>query len=374
MPTKAMILLIDGARAEYLTPAYAPNLNRLAATPNSFAKLVTGQMPSVTNVNHASILTGTTPAINGINGNVFFDPATQTETFIESPQYLKVPTIFTKLAQQHLDSALLTVKGKIDQVFGTDATYRINAEAADSTLLTAIGASLPPEINSIASGQWVVKTAKQLIATKSPAFVYATTNDYVMHHYAPDQPEAQAFIRGIDEQLAAIHALEPARTIYVVADHGMQAKPTLLNLERLLATHDLTTHVVLPLADRYLKNHAYQESGTAYIYVPQAADLTTVKKVLQQTAGVEQVLTRQEAVTQYQLDAQRIGDLVVLGTSDTAFGLTPTPRLTNYPGRSHGSLHELTVPLFCITPTAMDATTFTRSRDIFSHLLTQFCG
>ncbi|WP_318766182.1 alkaline phosphatase family protein [Lactiplantibacillus carotarum] len=366
--TKAMVVLIDGASAEYLTSSAAPNINRLASQTAGFYQTVIAQLPSVTNVNHARILTGEFPDVNGINGNIFFDRASGEQTYIESPVYLNAPTIFTRLAQQHQTSALLTVKGKIDQVFGSDATYRFNAEKPDAAQLAAIDAQLPPDINSLASGQWVFATAQRLIQATSPDFVYATTNDFVMHHFAPETPEARQFIAGIDQTVAAIHALEPERTIFVTADHGMNAKPTLINLERWLAERQLTVNVLLPLADRYLKNHQYQESGTAYIYCHDAAQTSDVQRVLTQLPGVEQVLTKTEAVQQYHLAADRIGDLVVLANQDTAFGLQPESILHGYQGRSHGSRHELTVPLFCLTNQPVTPADYQTSRDIFTGL------
>lgn len=371
MHPKAMIILIDGAVADYLSPTAAPLLHQLVTTTRGFYRPVTGQFPTVTNVNHARILTGATPAENGINGNGFYDRATGTATFIESADFLTAPTLFTKLQQTGHTSALLTVKGKIDQVFGHDATYRINAEQPDAALLKTIGAPLPPDISSLHSGAWVVATARDLIATKSPDFVYATTNDYVMHHYAPDSPEANEFIALIDTQIAAIHALEPERTIYVTADHGMNPKPTLINLEKLLARHALSAHILLPLADRYLKNHQYQESGSAYLYADDH-DLPRIQAVLARTAGIQTVLTRAEACARYQLDPTRIGDLVAIATPDTAFGLQPAELLTDYQGRSHGSLAELTVPLFCLAPAPDDQTDYHTTSDIFDHLQTRF--
>jgi phosphonoacetate hydrolase len=46
------------------------------------------------------------------------------------------------------------------------------------------------------------------------------------------------------------------------------------------------------------------------------------------------------------LMASRIGDLMALGDKDTVFGELDDPK-ESFPGlRSHGSLHEIDVPLF----------------------------
>ena len=62
--------------------------------------------------------------------------------------------------------------------------------------------------------------------------------------------------------------------------------------------------------------------------------------------GVEDVLTRSEAVQRYHLMASRIGDLVVLGDRETVFGELDTEQEALPPEyRSHGSLDEMDVPL-----------------------------
>ena len=58
---KAMILVIDGCAPEYLMPQTAPGIYSLAAK-CGFAKTVECAMPSVTNVNHACILSCPLPA------------------------------------------------------------------------------------------------------------------------------------------------------------------------------------------------------------------------------------------------------------------------------------------------------------------------
>lgn len=368
MTQKSMIVLIDGAAPEYLTPELAPNLHRIMQETSGFYKVVEGQLPTVTNVNHARLLTGEYPEVNGINSNIFFDKTTGETAYIESPKFLKAPTYFNKFAQAGKTSALLTVKGKIDQIFGADATYRISAETPDEKLLAEIGAEMPPAINDAKAGKWVFETAKNLIAAKSPDFVYATTNDYVMHHFGPETQTAKEFITYIDEQIAAIHELEPDRVIYVTADHGMNAKPTLINVQFPLDAQGFHVSTLLPLADRYLANHQYQESGTVYIYVHEKSEIEAVSDFLKNYDGVERVMTKLEAAQEFHLDPDRIGDLVAVATKDVAFGEQDQEVLTGYTERTHGSLHELAVPLFGILPIGT-VDEYETSRDIFKHLV-----
>ena len=65
---KVLILVIDGCAPEYITPEFAPNIHRLAKQ-YGFVKTVKAVVPTVTNVNHASILSGKFPSETGMVGN-----------------------------------------------------------------------------------------------------------------------------------------------------------------------------------------------------------------------------------------------------------------------------------------------------------------
>ena len=62
--------------------------------------------------------------------------------------------------------------------------------------------------------------------------------------------------------------------------------------------------------------------------------------------GVEEVLTRQQAIERFHLPESRVGDLVVLADRISMFGDLERPFETlpaTY--RNHGSLYEMRVPL-----------------------------
>ena len=65
---KALIIAIDGCNPLYITEAAAPNIHRLARE-HGFAKTVEYVLPSVTNVNHAAILSGEWPEKTGVVDN-----------------------------------------------------------------------------------------------------------------------------------------------------------------------------------------------------------------------------------------------------------------------------------------------------------------
>jgi phosphonoacetate hydrolase len=97
--------------------------------------------------------------------------------------------------------------------------------------------------------------------------------------------------------------------------------------------------------DRYVAHHA-SLGGAAYIYFDSPAPMRDAIALLKQTRGVDHVFTQAQAAEQFRLMKDRIGDLLVLGARDTAFGdLQAIEESTTI--RSHGSLHESKVPILC---------------------------
>jgi phosphonoacetate hydrolase len=56
--------------------------------------LASGVMPSFTNPNNVSIMTGVTPAVHGIVGNYYFDAATKQEVMMTDPKLLRAQSLF----------------------------------------------------------------------------------------------------------------------------------------------------------------------------------------------------------------------------------------------------------------------------------------
>src|SRR5438445_84721 len=76
------------------------------------------------------------------------------------------------------------------------------------------------------------------------------------------------------------------------------------------------------------------------------ADAPLVREILAGTKGVERVLSREEAAREYRLMPSRIGDLIVWGDEHTIFGEMDMETETFSENlRSHGSTHELDIPL-----------------------------
>ncbi len=69
--TTTIVIMIDGLDPEYLEVCPAPRLEELARS--GFRLDVRGMMPSVTNVNNVSLVTGSYPETHGITSNYWLD-------------------------------------------------------------------------------------------------------------------------------------------------------------------------------------------------------------------------------------------------------------------------------------------------------------
>ena len=94
-----LMISIDGLRSKDVTDAPArgmklPNLRKLM-TDGAWADGVRDMLPSVTYPNHTTLVTGTSPALHGIAGNLTFDPLGKNmEGWYWYAEDVKVPSLF----------------------------------------------------------------------------------------------------------------------------------------------------------------------------------------------------------------------------------------------------------------------------------------
>ncbi|MDX1433127.1 MAG: alkaline phosphatase family protein, partial [Gammaproteobacteria bacterium] len=70
-------------------------------------------MPSFTNPNNLSIVTGVPPAVHGICGNYFYDPESDAEVMMNDPKFLRAGTILAAFANAGAKVAVVTAKDKL---------------------------------------------------------------------------------------------------------------------------------------------------------------------------------------------------------------------------------------------------------------------
>ena len=319
-------------------------------------------VPSFTNPNNLSIVTGAPPSVHGICGNYLFDTATGTEVMMNDPKWLRAPTILAALADAGKRCAVITAKDKLRRLLGHGMKgICFSSERANEATLTDNGITdvlslvgMPlPDVYSAELSEFVFRAGVALMQTRRPDVMYLSTTDYVQHKHAPGTRGANAFYGMMDRHLAELQAM--GCVIALTADHGMNAKTGMDGKPDVIYLQDLfdewlgasVARVILPITDPYVVHHGALGSF-ATVYLPSNADIRAIALRLSARRGVELVLTREEAALRFELPADRIGDLVVvserffvIGTSVARHDLSAL----DVPLRSHGGVSEQRVPL-----------------------------
>src|SRR5688572_6917291 len=112
-PGKPIVAVcLDGSSDEYLNAAMLhgqmPNLARMCLA--GTRALARAAMPTFTNVNNTSIVTGVPPSVHGIGGNFFYDERSGREVMMNSAEFLRAETIFPAAARAGRKVAVVTAK------------------------------------------------------------------------------------------------------------------------------------------------------------------------------------------------------------------------------------------------------------------------
>jgi len=380
-----VVVCVDGCEPDYVTQAIqagvAPFLKGMLERGGS--TIGDCVVPTFTNPNNMSIVTGVPPAVHGICGNYFLDPETGREVMMNDPAYLRVPTLLAAFADAGARVAAVTAKDKLRTLLGhrlkgicfsaEKADQATMASAGIDQVLTLVGMPVP-SVYSADLSEFVFAAGARLLETRALDLMYLSTTDYVQHKCAPGTPEANRFYAMMDGYLARMDAA--GAVIALTADHGMSPKtdaagqPRVLYLQQLLDASPALegSRVILPITDPYVVHHgALGSFATVYLRDPRAA--SAAAELLRARPGIELVLPRDEAADRFELPPERIGDLVVIGDHLTVLGTSEAHHdLTGLtvPLRSHGGLSEQKVPLLFNRPlVGVDPLRRLRNFDVF---------
>ena len=347
MSRTTVIITIDGLDPQYLAVCDAPNMRELGR--RGFHKTGRCMMPSVTNVNNVSIVTGEYPSDHGISSNYRLVRETGEGIYMESGDYILSETFFQRARRLGARTILSTSKDKLRTLLSDGADLAISSERAPDWAVESVGT--PPPIYSLEVNGWTIRAANHAMKLQPADIVYISTTDFAMHTYAPDEPESQQHIKILDDAIGELVESHSDVTLFITADHGMSPKSRMVDLSGVLEREGIRAESVPIIKDRYVVHHN-NLGGCMFIYFEGGPSDRTDEavQILTDTDGVERVYNRQEAADELRLNYDRIGDLVVTAAAETVFGPSEIGDSWNDTGagrglRSHASAHERDIPI-----------------------------
>lgn len=384
-----VVVCLDGSEPGYIEAAIAralaPNFARLMQRGANLKAL--SAIPSFTNPNNISIITGAPPAVHGIAGNYFYDPASGQEVMMNDPRFLRAETILAGFHAAGARVAVVTAKDKLRTLLGhglamdSGRAVAFSAERADEAtarengiggVLELVGMA-PPDVYSAALSEFVFAAGVRLLERFRPHLMYLSTTDYVQHKAGPDTKLANEFYAMIDRYVGRLDAM--GVVLALTADHGMNDKhlpdgsPDVLYLQDWFDARIQpgSARVILPITDPYVKHHGALGSF-ATVYLPADADIDGLIAALAATDGLTLALSREEACRRFELPPDRVGEIVVLSGRNKVLGTSVGRHdlsALDEPLRSHGGLDEQTVPMILNRAVAVPQERRLRNFDVF---------
>jgi len=370
-PAKPVVVVcIDGSEPDYIEQAIAagvmPWMKKIVEQQGSDLRAHC-VVPSFTNPNNISIVTGVPPVVHGICGNFYYDKDNDREVMMNEPELLRTPTIFKAFQDRGAKIAIVTAKDKLRRLLGNElkmgkgGAICFSSEKSDQVtleengidnVLDMVGMEVP-SVYSAELSEFIFAAGVKLMESVRPDLMYLSTTDYIQHKFAPGSDGANSFYAMMDSYWAQLDAL--GAVIALTADHGMNAKhdaagePNIIYLQdemdRLLSPG--AARVILPITDPYVVHHGALGSY-ATVYLPDGADADQLKMQLSDIDGIDAVYGNQEGCARFDLAQDRMGDLILVSSKHVVIGTTADRHDLSgldVPLRSHGGVTEQVVPL-----------------------------
>jgi phosphonoacetate hydrolase len=380
-----VVICVDGCDPEYLDRGIPEGI---FPTIGSFRRegylgVAQAVVPTFTNPNNVSIVTGAPPAVHGIAGNYYLDRASGREIMMTDESLMRSETILALMARAGVTTAAVTAKDKLRKLLGRNLDgICCSSECAGPEIEAMVGRGRP-DMYSADLSLFVLDAGLALLERGKARLLYLSLSDYVQHAHAPGAREADAFNREIDDRVRRF--VELSAVVGLIADHGMNDKalpngqPNVIFLEDELNRHfgAKAVRVICPITDPFVRHHGALGSFVR-VYAQDSTQIPALMAASAQLPGVALVLDASNAAQRFELPLDREGDFIVLGDANTAIGAARAEHdlsgLAGHRLRSHGGLSEQRVPFILSRPLTLEyrdvaATRRLRNYDIFDFAL-----
>ena len=369
-----VVVCIDGGDPAYieqgLKDGILPNIEKFMR--EGYSGIANGTVPSFTCPNNMSLITGAPPSVHGISGNYYLNENGEA-VVMTGPELLRSPTILATFANAGAKVVSITAKDKLRKQLGkgldlSRGNVSFSSEFASQCTLEENGIAnvlelvgMPqPDMYSMDLSLFVLEAGIKLLERDQPELLFLSLTDYIQHKYAPGDEVSNTFYKRLDDAFGRLSEL--GAVVALTADHGMNDKSLPDGTPKVIYLQDMldhvfgqgTTQVICPITDAFVRHHG---ALGGFVRIWMRDTKLTVQEVIakvKEIEGVELALTKDEACLQFELPADREGDVVVIGDAGTVIGASVSDHdlsnLNDARLRSHGAVAEARVPFILNRP------------------------
>jgi len=322
-----------------------PHLTQFAKR-GSMSK-ISPAFPAVTCTAQSDYLTGERPSVHGIVGNGWYDRAlSEVHFWKQSNRLVQAPKVWDKLHQR-------SNKLRIANLFwwynmGTQADISVTPRPnylADGGKVFDI-ATYPYEIKNslkadlgefpfknfwgpaagLASSKWIARAAQWIEQNQKPDLnlIYLPHLDYDLQRFGPNSPQARQAKIDIDNLVGELIDFFEKRgvEILILSEYAITEVNQVVPLNRVLRKHGLLkvkNELGTEILDTFNSQaFAVVDHQVAHVVVQDESKRDEVRKILENTDGVEKVLDS-AAQKNLKLSHDRSGDFVVVAKKNAWF-------------------------------------------------------
>jgi phosphonoacetate hydrolase len=365
-----VVIVVDGFDPAYLQHGFANGtlLRMQSFEQSGFVGIADCSIPSTTNTNNTSIVTGVPPAMHGINGNYYLDATTGSEIMITDARLLRCETILGAMSGAGVKTAVITAKDKLLKIlahkmigihFSSEYAHKANLQDNKIDNVEALVGRPQPDQYSADLSLFVLDAGVKIMSAHRPDLMYLSTSDYVQHKHAPGEPEADAYHQAVDNIIGKL--IDLGATVAITADHGMADKSNPDGTPRVIYLEDElnarfgagSVRVICPIADPFVRHHGAL-GAFVRVHLKRPADIPAMMAFARTLPGIELVLGKEQVCKQFDLPFDREGDFGVFSDRGTVVGARRQDHdLSQLAGRrlrSHGGRGEQKVPFLLSRP------------------------
>ena len=332
-----VILVLDALSSQYLSQM--GEKSNLAKIAKAGACILDARCvyPSHTLTNHTTIMTGVSAGAHSIIGNVRIGEDGISTIKNREPEMIQVETIFELAKAQGLKTAVVSGKNNLVTLFSKDC------DVGTSNVRPLDYLSAGPNLDEAETNEdyykmnleladWVFDSLYTVLEKESPnlTLVNVQSPDYIGHRFGPESKEMKTCLKRVDKALGKLYdkmkksGMLENTTLLIVADHGMTASDSAINL-------NVLTMLNFPEAVAAI------DGRTGYIWL-NGANEADVVSFFADMEGVAAVFSSHSSIATNRGVYSDDGPDLILET-EPGYVFLPQPMIDEYRGQ-HGSYND----------------------------------